>query len=403
MSKALVTVDHQFERTPDGQVWVKTIYGYDFWKRYLEIFDKVRIACRIRDVEKTEGKMLLSSGENVEFFALPQYRGPFEFVKKYVSIQKSMKGVAENCNCAIFRIPSPIASGIKKQVVKQKLPWAVEVVNDPWDTFAPGSYKSITRPAVRVFFTHQVKTMARKANGASYVTQYALQNRYPSYVRLHGEDGKHFESYYSSIILHDDYFEENHKVPTSPYKIIHVNSCVTDYSKGHDVVIKALKKIVDAGIDARVEFIGDGPARALFEQLAEKLGVGDRVSFTGLLSSALEVRQHLLDSDIMVFPTKGEGLPRTVIEAMAVGLPVLSTPVNGIPELLSKDYLIDQQDSDGFAESAIEILTNDELWSKISRRNVDKARQYEDSILNLKRKEFYSCLISQEKKSENTL
>ena len=195
MSKLLVTVDHQFVRTPDGQVWVKTIYGYDFWKRYLTVFNFVRVACRIQDVDENHEKMLLASGDNVEFFALPQYRGPKEFAFRYFKIKRQMAGVADGCDCAIFSIPSPIANGVKKETVKCGLPWAVEVVNDPWDTFAPGSFKSIVRPIVRLYFTHQVKSMARKANGVSYVTQFAMQKRYPAAVASH-EDERHFESYY---------------------------------------------------------------------------------------------------------------------------------------------------------------------------------------------------------------
>ena len=395
MSKLLLTVDHQFVRTPDGKVWVKTIYGYEFWKRYLEVFNEVRVAARVRDVEQLEEKMLLSSGDRVEFYPLPQYRGPFEFAKKYFNIKDSIKGVADSCDCAIFRIPSPIAPGVCSEVKKQKKPWAVEVVNDPWDTFSPGSYNSITRPFVRVFFTHQVKSMARTANGASYVTQYALQKRYPSYVKLHGEDGKHFESYYSSIILKVEYFTERRKLPESPYTIVHVNSCITDFSKGHDVVIRMLRIIRDKGIDARVVFVGNGPARPEFEKMAEELGVGDFVSFTGLLSSGNEVREQLINADIMVFPTKGEGLPRTIIEAMAVGLPVLSTSVNGIPELLDKEYLVDQQDAEAFANIAKNILLSDREYNRASALNYEKAREYENAILTKRRNQFYDKLSRQ--------
>ena len=392
MSKLLLTVDHQFVRTPDGQVWVKTIYGYDFWKRYLDVFDEVRVVARVRDIKEIDETMLLASGDKVEFYQLPQYRGPFEFAKKYNRIRHKMKEAAETCDCAIFRIPSPIASGIKKSVQKKQLPWAVEVVNDPWDTFAPGSFKSIVRPFVRYYFTKQVRKMAYCANGASYVTQKALQERYPSYSRVNGEDKNHFESYYSSINISKDYFTAGHKNPVSPYKIIHVNSCVTDYSKGHDIVIQTLKRLRDKGLDVQVVFVGDGPARGIFEHMAEDLGIRQYISFTGLLSSRDEVRKLLIESDIMLFPTKGEGLPRTIIEAMAVGLPCLSTPVNGIPELLSNQFLVDQQNVASFCGLTEALLTNVEKYQKASRENIEKAKQYENSVLQKRRNQFYSKL-----------
>lgn len=395
MKKVLLTVDHQFVRTPDGKVWVKTIYGYDFWKRYLQVFDCVRIAARVREVNSLEEDMLLSSGENVEFFDLPQYRGAKEYVLRYSAIKKAVSGVVAGCSCAIFRIPSPIANLVQHEVVKAGLPWATEIVNDPWDNFAPGAFKSIFRPIYRRHFTRQVKQYAKNANGASYVTQYALQERYPAYARMQGESKKHFESYYSSILLKKDYFwhEREFRTDKESFTIVHINSCVTDFSKGHDVVIKTVKELRDRGVPVQVIFVGDGPKRMDFELMAQELGIDEHVKFTGLLASSTAVREVLIDSDILVFPTVGEGLPRTVIEAMAVGLPCLSTAVNGIPELLEKEYLIEQQDFKGFADSVEKILKDADLYEKISKQNIEKAQEYENTVLQERRNEFYKKLL----------
>lgn len=395
MNKLLLTVDHQFVRTPDGKVWVKTIYGYDFWKRYLEVFDEIRVAARVREADCIKEKMLLASGDRVEFFDLPQYRGTKEYVFKYFSIKKAVSHVVEGCDCALFRIPSPISNLVKHHVMKARLPWAAEIVNDPWDNFAPGAFKSVLRPIYRRFFTNQVKSYAMRANGVSYVTQYALQARYPSYAKLHGESKEHFESYYSSILLKEEYFWDGRDFDPAKcnFTIVHVNSCVTDFSKGHDIVIQAAKELRNRNINVRVKFVGDGPKRAFFENMAREAGVEDYVSFTGLLSSAEEVRKVLMESDILIFPTLGEGLPRTVIEAMAVGLPCLSTAVNGIPELLEKEYLIDQQNAARFADMAEKILTDAGLYMRISKRNIKKAHEYENSVLTMRRNLFYQKLF----------
>lgn len=394
MNKVLLTVDHQFVRTPDGKVWVKTIYGYDFWKRYLQVFDNVRVVARVREAENIEEDMLLSSGDGVEFFGLPQYRGAKEYVLRYNAIKKAMKNVVEGCSCAIFRIPSPIANLVKKEVSKKGLPWATEIVNDPWDNFAPGVFKSLLRPIYRVHFTRQVKEYAKKANGASYVTQYALQNRYPSHAKKYGETDQYFESYYSSIRLNKEYFWRERKLDTKKdiFTIVHINSCITDFSKGHDIVIKTLKELRERGISIRVKFIGDGPKRPYFEEMAKSLAVDKYVEFTGLLASAEEVRKELIKSDILIFPTLGEGLPRTVIEAMAVGLPCLSTNVNGIPELLSAEYLIEQKDYNKFADVAERILSDSDLYNEISSNNIIKAEEYEDTVLTERRNKFYRKL-----------
>ena len=395
MSKLLLTVDHQFLRTQDGKVWVKTIYGYDFWKRYLEVFEEIRIVARVRQGGKIEEKMLLASGDKIEFYDLPQYRGTKEYLLQYSSIRKRVVGAADGCDCAIFRIPSPISDLVKKEVMKQQLPWSIEIVNDPWDNFAPNAFKSILRPIYRFLFTCQVKRYAKKANGVSYVTQYALQERYPSYARIWGESKEHFESYYSSILLKKEFFwmDRNFNPAKDVFTIVHINSCITDFSKGHDVVIKTVRELRNRGINIRVRFVGDGPKRTYFEKMARKLGISEAVEFTGLLSSVMEVRQVLIESDILIFPTVGEGLPRTVIEAMAVGLPCLSTAVNGLPELIEGEYLIDQQNYMRFSDLAEKILTNKNKYMEISHRNIQKAYEYENSNLSHRRSEFYKKLL----------
>ena len=97
----------------------------------------------------------------------------------------------------------------------------------------------------------------------------------------------------------------------------------------------------------------------------------------------------MIDSDILIFPTIGEGLPRTVIEAMAVGLPCLSTAVNGIPELLDEEFLVGQQDVVGFAKKTIELLADEKNYRNASQKNVLKAAEYEHSLLQQRRNEFY--------------
>ena len=107
-----------------------------------------------------------------------------------------------------------------------------------------------------------------------------------------------------------------------------------------------------------------------------------------------QMSDFLDNSDVFVFPTKAEGLPRCVIEAMAKGLPVVSTPVSGIPELLDMQYLVDYADVAALAEKIKQIITNKEVYEAASRSNFCKALEYEASVLQLRRDEFYKNLRS---------
>ena len=94
----------------------------------------------------------------------------------------------------------------------------------------------------------------------------------------------------------------------------------------------------------------------------------------------------------MIFPSTSEGLPRVLIEAMATGLPCLSTPVGGIPELLDDNLLFNPNDSVSFANKTAEIFSNNELYNQLSEQNYNRALEFEKNTLDKKRDEFYNYL-----------
>lgn len=394
----LVAVDAQLFMTPDGKVWSKTIYGYDFWKRYLDVFETVKVVSRLgkADYAQVEG-YLRSDGDNVSFAPLPMVRGMKGYVKNVISFLKDAKKAVRDEDCAIIRLPSIPATFVEFVYARKHKPYVLEVVVDPLNAYAGNKL------AAKVL-TEQLRKSCLNANGVSYVTQYALQEQYPSRARISGKNTEeYFESYYSSIILKDGFFApaRDYSKIGNKVKLVHTANNINNDVKGHDVVIEVVKKLNDLGIDASVTFIGDGDLRPELEKMAEVLGVCTKVVFTGLLGSAMDVREKLLDADIFILPTKAEGLPRAVIEAMAVGLPCLSTPVNGIPELLEKEYMFDPMDSQGFTEKIIELLQNPEKMGQTSMRNINKAREYEETVLQQRRIEFYTKLKNLAKRSQH--
>jgi glycosyltransferase involved in cell wall biosynthesis len=100
--------------------------------------------------------------------------------------------------------------------------------------------------------------------------------------------------------------------------------------KGFGVLLEAL-----ADVDgARLTLVGDGPERAALEATARRLGLDGRVSFTGALGAG-EVTELLREADVFCLPSFAEGVPVVLMEAMAARVPVVTTAVMGIPELVA--------------------------------------------------------------------
>lgn len=103
--------------------------------------------------------------------------------------------------------------------------------------------------------------------------------------------------------------------------------------KGQMELIDVVAQLKADGIDMELIVVGDGPLKAPMEALADKLGVRDRVDFRGWQSSDA-VRTAIEESRVMLHPSFAEGLPVVIMEALALGRPVVASRIAGIPELV---------------------------------------------------------------------
>ncbi len=103
--------------------------------------------------------------------------------------------------------------------------------------------------------------------------------------------------------------------------------------KGQAVLLDALAQLVGAGHELTVMLAGEGPSRSALERIAKRLGVADRVVFCGAVGQD-EIRALYAEAAIFCLPSFAEGIPVVLMEAMAMGCPVVSTRITGIPELI---------------------------------------------------------------------
>jgi len=142
--------------------------------------------------------------------------------------------------------------------------------------------------------------------------------------------------------------------------------------KGLDHLLRALVALKQRGLDFRATIIGDGPQRAMLEQLVAAEQLTDRVRFTGMLPHE-EVIATLREHDVLTLPVRiaadgdRDALPTVLLEAMAAGLPCVSTPIGGIPEII-----VHQQT--GLIVPAERPLALAEALAELARRPALRAR-----------------------------
>jgi glycosyltransferase involved in cell wall biosynthesis len=143
--------------------------------------------------------------------------------------------------------------------------------------------------------------------------------------------------------------------------------------KGLDVLLRSLPGLVQRYPRIQLCVIGDGPLRASLEEEARQLGIGDRVHFPGIVA---DVRPWLAAFDLFVTPSIREGLPTVLLEAMAMGCPVVASRVGGVPEIIrdgENGLLVPARDSALLEEAIGQLAESSEMRTKMgeaSRRRV---------------------------------
>ena len=389
MVRLLLSCDDYIFRH-NGYYYFKSQEWCEFYQRYLRVFDKLRIVNRVIDEKELKKGRIMINDSRIEIFPLPIFHGPKEYAKTYFSVGRAMQDAVFGCDAAILRLPSTVAQRISKQVIKAGIPYATEIVFDAFDgaETANNIYEKILWRVI----DRQMRNICANADGVACVTANYLQRRYFS------KKSNHFENHYSTLNMDKSFFTSARKYPVKQIlTIAHVDLQIGLHSrKGTDIIIQTLGKLKrEKGIIVNVKFAGDDWDNSTEKILsyAKKQGVEAQVECVGYLSRP-ELTLFLDNADLFVLPTKAEGLPRVILEAIAKGLPTITTPASGNPELISADYLVQFYDVDTLAQKIELLVTNKDEYERVSKENYEHSLQYEGSILQSRRDDFYRLLKS---------
>lgn len=383
-----ITSDGRYLRTPDGAVWSDGALHYGVWSRYLDVFDRVNVVARVAPIDAPHDKLRRADGHGVEFSDVPTYVGVWQYLKQARAVKSAARAGIRPDDAVMLNVPGNVASCVTGALVSGR-PYGVHVISDCWDTFAPGAFKHPLRPYLRWSLSRRLRNQVRHSSAALYVTSRTLQDRYPSNGIMAG---------ISDVDLPDEAFvsEPRSNFKTSgPITLISIGTMATQFTKGHDVLIDAVAKLAQRGLDVRAVLVGGGHYQGFLEERARSLSIAERIIFHGQLPAGTRVREELDRADLYVFPTRIEGLPRALVEAMARGLPCISTPVGGIPELLPADDLVPTGNVLALVEKITAMLVNPERLAAMSAGNLAVAREFRGEILRPRWNEFLRSLAEQ--------
>jgi glycosyltransferase involved in cell wall biosynthesis len=182
-------------------------------------------------------------------------------------------------------------------------------------------------------------------------------------------------------------------LPQSGFVVGAVGRLATE--KGFDLLLKSIQALRERDLDVSLVIVGEGDERKHLQQLAAELNIEDRVLLPGWQT---DVRVYYEAMDVFALSSYREGMPNVLLEAMALGVPVVATRVNGVPRLIQdgrNGFLIDPGDVKGLTIALAGLLGNQplrDLFASAARHLVETRYSFQTRIHRLKR--IYDELLS---------
>jgi glycosyltransferase involved in cell wall biosynthesis len=174
-------------------------------------------------------------------------------------------------------------------------------------------------------------------------------------------------------------FAPSDRLPSSFRNILFVGRL--DEMKGVDILLNAIAELKKRGIESSCTIVGDGPIKQDLQSLSGKLHIENQVSFAGTCS---DIVRHLHNAAIFVLPSRSEGMPNVILEAMACGIPVIATSVGGIPDIIQNGrngLLVAPDDIQALSSAIATLFSDPDLADRIGNR----ARMDAESLFSLDR------------------
>ena len=259
---------------------------------------------------------------------------------------------------AFFGVPSGVVALLLKIIYK--IPYIISLRGGDVPGFRPYDFKTyhkLISPLLHIVWKNASAIIAN-SNGLRELAQ-AFDLRFDIPIIPNGVDLEIYKS--------------DQRDFSSPY-LLSAGRVV--YQKGLDLAMRALAGLKDLKWEWRIA--GDGPQLDMLKTLAQELGIDDRVVFLGW-QSRKELVQQYKKATLFLFPSRHEGMPNAVLEAMASGLPVIATQIAGSEELVvdgKTGILVPSENVEALRTAIHTLLTNAQLVEQMGNASLHRVEEH---------------------------
>ena len=363
----------------NGRIYLASQHYYII-KRYHEAFGPCTLCSRV--LHQNADDKLIDATDIIDRLIEVKSLG-YSFVPRFYKMIKS--AIAES-DLVIGRLHSIIGMHALCYAKRQGKKCFAEVMGDAWDGYWNHSWRGKLVAPYAFLMTRKV---VRNADYASYVTSEFLQRRYPCPNESVAVSDVQLPALSEAALKKR---LEHIKAFNGKNLCLMTTGAVDVRYKGQEYVIRAIPTLNKAGIRVKYMLVGGGDSTYL-QKVARQCGIENQVEFKGRCSLD-EVYEYLDEADIYIQPSLQEGLPRSVVEAMSRGCPVIGARTAGIPELIPEECVVQRKSSRDIAEAILRIAGSEKM-TELAKWNFKEAGKYQSAALKARRHAYFEYITSE--------
>lgn len=355
-------------------------YNNKIVDRYSFFGDRVSFLMRKENVSTSEKKNYsVIDHPAFNFIEVPNFKSVTAYYKKREA-KRIIEKVVKNHDVIIVRLPSAIGTIAFRYAKEFNKPILVESVACVFDALWNYNWKG---KLLAHFKYYQKRQLMKQASHTIYVTREFLQSRYPTYGKEVGCSDVVLKEFDESVLNQRLQKIEDRKVG-EPLVLGTVAALNVPY-KGQADVISVIGELKKEGVKVIYKLVGQGNPSRLAGAI-KNANVEDRVEIVGPLPHD-KVFDFLDEIDVYIQPSRQEGLPRAMIEALSRGCTTTGAKTAGIPELIEDDFVFEAGNLERIKSIVLDI--DAVTLKQQAKRNFYEAGKYREDYLDKRRIEFY--------------
>ena len=382
LTHELHVLEHQDKfYNPDG------VIHYGALCNYLHTIKQGLVVLRCRPIDTAGSDSQRVDGPGIEVCPIPEFGRSVAMLKDLPRIIYRIYKAIDRTDCYVVRLPGPTGVLVAFLLMLRGKRYGVELVghyDEDLNLMLEG--KGLRCFGLRLWINRLVAFVVRRAAAVAYRSNY-LRKLYPTFRRDR-------EFIFSGVQLREELITGPRTVEffrSRPLRIVSIGRI--SIGKGYPLLVAALARLRDrTGWEIEMEIIGDGDEMGLVRREIDKQGLKGIVSTPGRIPWGPELFQRLDNAHLFVLASESDGLPRSLVEAMARGMAAISTTVGGIPELLAPEDLVPPGDETALVEKMASVLASPQRLAEMSARNFEGSKEHWPEALNRAKNGFWNSV-----------